>query len=357
MRILQFLAFILVFFSIYGSTNAYVIWRINNLLGNKFTKLTLLLVLFATSSYILGVLAERLSHNILTRSFYAITATWMGVLLLLFSALLIFEIINYFYKLPPKTSLYSILFIVGALSAYSIFNALNVKIKEVTIPIQNLEKEVRIVQLTDLHVGTIKNSKFLDEIVTKTNSLNPDFVAITGDLVDGSGPLRPGTYEKLNEIEAETYFVTGNHEIYEQVSSVLKIFEDIDAKILMNENVETKGIQVIGLNFTERNKETEQAFTTIKIDPEKPSVLLAHNPNAIYVASKKGIDLQLAGHTHNGQIIPFNLLVKLFYPYIQGLYNHEGSYLYVSPGTSTWGPPMRLGSNNEITLLRLVPQN
>jgi hypothetical protein len=118
------------------------------------------------------------------------------------------------------------------------------------------------------------------------------------------------------------------------------------------------GLQVVGVDYPEKEGQKDNpVLKDIRIDSTKPSVLLYHTPAGLDDAVEAGIDLQLSGHTHNGQIFPFNYLAKLFYPKIKGLYRIKNMSLYVSPGTGTWGPPMRLGSNNEITLLNLVPSD
>jgi uncharacterized protein len=101
----------------------------------------------------------------------------------------------------------------------------------------------------------------------------------------------------------------------------------------------------------------KNSLSKLEIDDEKPSILLYHLPTGLKVVNSAGIDLQLSGHTHNGQMMPFNFLVKLMFPYMTGLYEYKGSKLYVSQGTGTWGPPMRLGSNCEITLLKLKKED
>lgn len=354
MRILQYIAFLTVFLGVYGSVNAYVIWRINNLLGHKFSQITLLLILLATASYFFGAAIDRLAHNFFTRVLYGTLASWMGIVLLLFAMLLLFEILNLFFKIPTKPSVSIILITTAILTLYAVINAFSVKIKEITVPIKNLKTEITIAQLTDLHVGTIHNSHFLNKIVSQVNVAKPDFTVITGDLVDGSGPLRFESYVQLNALQMPVYFVPGNHENYENLDKVFNVLQGLHLKILQNEKIETHDLQLIGINFSENRN--DMTLDKIAINPNLPSILLAHNPNMIKKAAQKGIDLQLAGHTHNGQIVPFNLIVKMFYPRIKGLYDYNGSKLYVSPGTGTWGPPMRLGSNNEITLIKLTPQ-
>jgi hypothetical protein len=212
-----------------------------------------------------------------------------------------------------------------------------------------------IVQLSDVHVGTIRNSGFLTELVRRTNELKPDIVMITGDLIDGSGPVDIHTFAPLNSLKSKTFFTTGNHERYHGVEETLAVLEKSNIDVLRNEVTEYKGVQIVGLDDPDQEFGTSiPALKSIKINQSKPAIMMLHRPVGLEEAHDAGIDLQLSGHTHNGQIFPLNLLVKPFFPRINGLYEYKGTYLYTSPGTGTWGPPMRLGSRSEITVIHLV---
>lgn len=352
-RFLQMIIFMSIFLSIYGSINGYVIWRLMNLFGEKLTKISYLLILISTASFFLAAVLERLSHNIVTRFIYGIAGVWMGMLFFLLSSLLIYEGIKLFIKIEPKQAGISILIFVTLISIYATINAFLINIKEISIPLQNLSQNIKIVQLTDLHIGTIHNSGFLKKVIQKVNTINPDIIVITGDLIDGSGLFHPETYTQLNNFEAPTFFVTGNHETYTDIEKFRETLQDTQIKILIDEKTEFKGLQIIGLNYTENEEVAKTALNQIQINSNQPSLLLAHNPKIIKLSNQAGIDLQLSGHTHNGQIYPFNFIVKLFYPEINGIYKNDKTTLYVSPGTGTWGPPMRLGSQNEITVINL----
>lgn len=274
-------------------------------------------------------------YGILTRVLYTLASVWMGFIFILFSLLLVYEFIRPFFILP-------VLYIGVIVSIYSIINSFFVAVKKIKI---KSDKQLRAVLLTDIHVGTIKNQEFLKKIVDKTNALNPDVVFITGDIVAGSAPLRPHMFISLKDIKAKTYFVTGNHEIYEGADEVIKILDETNVDVLRNKIVDFKGYQIIGLDFG-------TDLTAIK-NIKKNSIVLNHQPTQFEYAASKGAKLMLSGHTHNGQIFPFNLLVRLQYKYVTGLHKIKDSFLYVSPGTGTWGPPMRLGSRNEITLIEM----
>jgi hypothetical protein len=192
--------------------------------------------------------------------------------------------------------------------------------------------------------------------VEKTNALDPDMVVITGDFFDGIGPVNKKTVAPLRNINARTFFVMGNHERYGDLDRIAALMAETGVAMLRNEVVEYKGVQLVGADYPERENQKDTPYLReLKVKKGLPSVLMYHPPTGIEYAVQAGIDLQVSGHTHNGQLFPFNLLAKLFFPYIKGLYQIDGMYLYVSPGTGTWGPPMRLGSHNEITLINLVP--
>ncbi len=241
-------------------------------------------------------------------------------------------------------------------------------IKNVRIPIDNLPSAFngfRIVQLTDIHVGPTVGSSFIKELVKKTNAMEPDLIAITGDLVDGRvhnlGPI----VSELKNLRAKygVYFVTGNHEYYSGVQEWVAFLPSLGIRVLSNERdtLECKGafLDIAGIHDP-TGRQMGQGF---KPDleaalegwtPSRPLILLAHQPRPFAKAAKYGISLQLSGHTHGGQFFPFNLAVKAVEPYVKGLYREGKSVLYVSTGNAYWGPPFRVGVPRELTCIELV---
>jgi len=222
-----------------------------------------------------------------------------------------------------------------------------------TIDVDGFGKEIKAVQLTDLHIGSINNRKFLDKVVKMTNELNPDVVFITGDLVDGSGIFTESYYDPLDDIEAPVYFIHGNHETYEGLEPIEKMLKKKNITLLKDDVRTFRGIQIAGLMYTEDKEKIRNTIESLDIDRSKPAILLNHAPSGTDIASKKSFDLQLSGHTHGGQIFPFNFLVKLAFPYVKGRYQVGDMVLYINQGTGTWGPPMRLGTRSEITQINL----
>lgn len=237
-----------------------------------------------------------------------------------------------------------------------------VAVKEVPVELERLPKELSgltIAQLTDVHIGTLIGKRFVSQVVEKTNSLRPDAIVITGDLVDDRLEKLVEHAAPLAKLDARygVYFVTGNHEYYSGVEPWLEHLARMGIRVLRNERVslgDEASIDLAGIDdaFSSRypghGPDLEKALAGR--DPERELVLLAHQPSAIHEAARLGVGLQLSGHTHGGQIWPFGMLVPLAQPYVAGLHRHgDHTQIYVSKGTGFWGPPMRLGAPAEIT--------
>ena len=348
---IKLIALFIVFLLFYGSLNSYVVLRLGVLLGIEMNILYWCIAL-VTLSLPLAMCVERIFPNIVSRAFYTVSSLWMGIFLFSLCLLLIYEVIRPFYTVPYAGII--IISLVGMLTFISMINAVGVVVKEVEIPIENLKKEVKIVQLSDIHMGTIRNSRFLEKIVRKTNDLDSDIIMITGDMIDGIARLHKDMFNVFNKVRAKTYFVTGNHEVYEGTEGIYELFKDTSINVLKNEIVNYEGIQIVGIEYSQDKNHLKRELEKMKIDKAYPAVLMHHVPRGFDDAKNAGINLQISGHTHHGQLMPLNLFARMIFRYSKGLHDIEGMFLYVNPGTGTWGPFMRLGSRNEITLLKLV---
>lgn len=228
--------------------------------------------------------------------------------------------------------------------------------------IQNLPNEwegKKIVQINDVHLGHIIRSDFAARIVEMINPIKPAAIMIVGDLFDGMDGHLEGLLNPFNNFQSEfgTFFITGNHETYLGTSKTLDIVRKTNIHIIDDTLVNLDGVQVIGIASPERGRRQNNVAATLErvgYDRSKPSILLYHTPTEIDTFRSAGISLQLAGHTHRGQIYPYNWITSLVYHgYDFGVY-HEGNYtLSVSSGVGTWGPPMRTNSRSEIVVLTL----
>jgi hypothetical protein len=241
-----------------------------------------------------------------------------------------------------------------------------IAVKRIEILLQRLPPSLdgtRIVQMCDMHVGGLLGQKFVERVVHTANDLQPDVIAIVGDLVDGTiEQLRPALASLANlRARHGVFFVTGNHEYYSR-SGARAWMDELDGmgvRVLRNQRVaigagsdsfDLAGVPDHGASrFPDDGPAEDIAGALAGRDPSRAVVLLAHQPIAIHKAARLGVDLQLSGHTHGGQIWPWGALVRLQQPYIRGLHRIGESQLYVSCGTGFWGPPMRLGAPAEIT--------
>jgi len=312
---------------------------------------------------------------------------WLGIMMLLFFLLFSIDIIKIllylFSKLTSpgdhivnleKREFVSKMIASFALSSVFIASGLGVKnyysqaiVKKFSVLLKGLPKAFKgfnIVQISDLHLGQMMTGQTLERIVTQVNNLKPDLIAITGDLADGSAAKLLLEAEPLKNLKAEhgVFFVTGNHEYYSGVKDWTFAIEKMGIKVLNNENIKIKRkddyFYLAGVTDHEGKKFGKEHAADFKkalwgLENNKKKILLAHQPIAVQKASEYGTDLVLAGHTHGGQIWPFNYFVYLQQPYLKGFYDYNGTKLYVNQGTGCWGPPLRLGSENEITQIIL----
>jgi predicted MPP superfamily phosphohydrolase len=269
-------------------------------------------------------------------------------------------------------------------SLYGLWRARHPVFHQVDVTLDGLPDHWRnrlVVQLSDVHLGSINKTGFLERLIGKVNSVNPDLILITGDLFDGMGGNLDSFIKPLKTMKAGNgiFFITGNHEGYLGLKQPLSVIRETNIRILDNEICEIDGLQIVGISFPEHHQEnTARDLLTVSgsYDAHKPSILLYHTPTsleehhadrgsqqantywfpntAMTLAKEVGIDLQLSGHTHRGQLFPFVWLTRAIYKgYDYGLHKDGSFHLYVSSGVGTWGPPMRIGAPPEIVVITL----
>jgi predicted MPP superfamily phosphohydrolase len=346
-------------------------------------------------SYFLSAIFLRFSSNPITNAFAWISSLWMGLWLHLLAVLALFWLtygMTRTYTIargkrnaPNKRTVFSMLLGLAVVAtAYGTVNAFSVPVKRIDIQLADLPDHWRgktVVQISDVHLGSIRGLRFLRGVIDKVNGLEPELIFITGDLFDGMGANLQSFTEPLRKLAAsrDVFFVTGNHEGYLGLTEPLSIVEHVGIRTLDDEVVELEGLQIAGVSFPEfasLNKARSVARMGEAIDPTKPCILLYHTPTDVaesmsgraeqqtntYLepdidfsfAREFRVDLQLSGHTHEGQIFPFTYLTKwIFGGYHYGLHEFDGFSLYITSGTGTWGPPLRTGSKSEIVAITL----
>jgi hypothetical protein len=243
-------------------------------------------------------------------------------------------------------------------------------VTSVDVPLRGLPAGLHgftVAQISDIHVGPTIKAKYLRAIVKSVNALKADMVAVTGDLVDGSVRELSHHVAPLAGLESThgTYFVTGNHEYYSGAHAWIGELRRLGIHVLMNEHVVLRhggaGLVVAGVadwsahHFDESHRSDPHAAIAGAPDDAIIRMLLAHQPRSAAGAAEAGFHLQLSGHTHGGQFLPWNLFVRFQQPFTAGLHRLKDLWVYTSRGTGYWGPPKRFGAPSEITHLRLVP--
>ncbi|MFT5504308.1 MAG: putative MPP superfamily phosphohydrolase, partial [Gammaproteobacteria bacterium] len=199
-----------------------------------------------------------------------------------------------------------------------------------------------------------RTSRFLEQIMTTIIDLDPDFLCITGDLIDQSG-ITIDELAALRKFDRPIYYCIGNHERYEDFEEIINRLEKLGINVLRNRSMDFGQLQIIGIDDADDKHQVQKILPSIEVDRNRYSILLYHRPQGLEAAHANGINLKLSGHTHKGQIVPFNLLVNRVFEYTQGYYEYFDTVLYVNEGTGTWGPTMRVGTRSEITLFELSP--
>ncbi|MER7894132.1 metallophosphoesterase [Micromonospora sp. NPDC094482] len=253
-------------------------------------------------------------------------------------------------------------------TGYGVRNAFGPpELDRVRIPLAKLPRSMdglRIATVSDIHLGPLLGRGHTERIVAAINRLDADLVAVVGDLVDGTVAELGEAAAPLRDLRSRygNFFVTGNHEYYSGVEEWVREVDRLGLRVLQNQRVEIPArggvLDLAGVNDVSGAQLSAAAGPDYAAalgdrDPARPVVLLAHQPIAAVEAAKFGVDLQLSGHTHGGQMVPFNLAVKLEQPVVSGLGEVDGTKVYVTNGAGFWGPPVRVGANPQITLVEL----
>jgi len=336
---------------------------INGLGGN------LVLIIVLSFLFLSVLVSSFLIHkfdNLFTRTYYFFSGVWLGILvnlgIMATIVLLARPIFSSFGIIFSLTQL-KLVFLLGVviLSGLGIYRAFFPHIKSYEVYIKDLPdswNNKTIAHLSDVHLGPIYRENYLHKIVEMTNSIKPEAIFITGDLFDGMEANFSWLDEPLSKFEAKKgiYYGFGNHDLYLGFEKAKEILADNNVVFLDNKLVEVDGLQLIGIDYSFKNDSSleEKILKQEGYDPQKASMLLFHTPKNIDLAKVAGIDLQLSGHTHDGQLFPFNFPAKWMHKgYGYGLFNEGDFSLIVNGGVGTWGPSMRTTARAEIVKITL----
>jgi len=278
---------------------------------------------------------------------------WLGISPLLLGMLLIMEIPVGLGWIAPQNAAWVLLGFTLALTLYSVWNAYSPSVVKVELSSHKLTAPLRFAQITDVHIGS-RSADFLARVMQQVNSLDIEFLCITGDFIDAPG-IGLEKLSALRDCRVPIYFSIGNHERYEDLEDILQRLATLGVQVLRSRSIVHGPAQVIGIDDSGHPAKVQRELPAIAIDPRRFVLLLYHRPRGLVDAAQAGVDLMISGHTHNGQIVPFNLVVGRVFKQVVGLFRHGQTQLYVSPGTGTWGPVMRLGSRGEVTYFEIQP--
>ncbi len=303
--------------------------------------------------------------NAAVRTFYKAAAVWAGLLSFLLVAAVSSWIV---FGLTQLTGLHvnfhrivEVLFGAAvAVGFYGVCNANCTRITRTTVRLANLPDAWRgrkAALISDVHLGHVRNGSFLRRMVAKILREEPDLIFIAGDLFDGTAIDARRAAAPLSALTAPhgVYFVAGNHEQFGDDSKYLRAVEAAGVRVLTNEKVDADGLQIIGVPYRNATRDGHLASVLgdIGVDRDRPSILLTHAPDRPEIAEAAGVSLQLSGHTHLGQFIPWSWMARRIYrQFAYGLSRIGKMQVFTSSGAGTWGPPLRLGSNPEIVMLQ-----
>jgi len=319
---------------------------------------------FLSLSFLSASLLAFRYTNAALRAFYRAAAVWLGLLSFLFlaavSSWIIFGVAQLVGVNLNFHRLVELLFGAAVIAGlYGVFNAGWMRITRTTVQLANLPaawRGRRAALISDLHLGHVRNGSFLRRLVAKILQQEPDAIFIAGDFYDGTAIDARRAAEPLSKLAAPhgVYFVAGNHEQFGDDSKYLHAIASAGVRVLSNEKVEVDGLQVIGVPYRNATQDGQLASVLrgIGVDRDRASVLLTHAPDHPEIAEAAGVSLQLSGHTHLGQFVPWSWIARRVYrQFVYGLSRIGKMQVFTSSGAGTWGPPLRLGSNPEIVML------
>jgi uncharacterized protein len=346
----------------------YETWTFSSAGSDTHPALWLKLILgFLSVTFIAASLLAFRYTNTAVRAFYKAAAVWVGVLSFLFLAAVSSWIIFGVARITGwSLNFHRIVeFLFGAAvvaGLYAVFNASWTRITRTTVQLTNLPAAWRgrtAALISDVHLGHVRNGSFLRRMVAKILREAPDAIFIAGDLYDGTAIDAGRAAEPLNKLTAPqgVYFVAGNHEQFGDDSRYLSAIAAAGVRVLTNEKVDVDGLQIIGVPYRNAVQDGQLASVLrgIRLDRNRASILLTHAPDHPEIAEAAGVSLQLSGHTHLGQFIPWSWMARRIYrQFVYGLSRIGKMQVFTSSGAGTWGPPLRLGSNPEIVMLEFL---
>ncbi|MGB5895542.1 MAG: metallophosphoesterase [Ignavibacteriaceae bacterium] len=340
----------------------------------------LILFIVVAYSYIIAKVLYNYLHPIIHDAFIWIGSFWFAYLVYFILFLFVVDLgrfvgfkINLFpisftenYEILKQITAAVLVFVVSLIILSGYYNTRNINIRTLNIEIPKSTtklSELNIIMVGDMHLSPINDEKFLSNIVTKINSLNPDIVLLPGDIVDDRAEVlkRLNIGESFKKIKSKygIFASNGNHEFINGVENADRFLRENGIVVLRDTIVMIDDAFIISgredrsiTNFTNKKRKSLNSILN-GVDRSYPIILLDHTPVNLDRATKNGIDLQLSGHTHHGQMWPGNIITNLIYEISWGYKKIGNTQYYVTSGAGSWGPPVRTGSRSEIVNIKV----
>lgn len=376
------ISFFLVALALLGLLNFYIAFRGWQALPPHFAWRTtyIVAILFFSLSFVAGRVLERVWLSPLSEALTWIGSFWLAAMVYFILAGLtldVLRLLNFLLPVAPPEfiswlSVHRQWILVGVVGGVALLitaghlNASYPRVRSLDVTLSRPllgEQNLRVVVASDIHLGTIIGRKMLDRIVKKINDANPDLVLFPGDVVDEdlAPVIRENLGESLRAIRARygVFSITGNHEYIGGAEQACRYLKEHGIVVLRDSAVVLPdGLQLVGREDRSMRQFTGRVRKPLEdllsgIDRSKPILMMDHQPFQLEEVSRAGVDIQLSGHTHHGQIWPINYITSAIYEVSRGYLKLGDTHFYVSSGVGTWGPPVRLGNTPEILVLTL----
>ncbi len=358
MNKIHFIIFLIIVFSVYFGLHYYVYHRIvNGLLLPERLRFYLRIIFVALG--VSFIAAEFLKRTHPVYWIIYLSSVWLGIICISFSVFIVKDLTQLILRNKRQILTLISLVVIFFSAIYSIYNVNKPpRIKEIKLKLSKLPSHLKgfsLVQISDTHFGILTRLNEIEALVQQVNLLNSDLIVITGDLIDRDICEFNQCCSLLKKLKSRygVYAVTGNHEFYAGIDKFEELARRSGISLLRNKkHTIADSIELIGIDdktvkrFT--NRTPDITLIIEQCDKKKPVILLNHQPIDFEKVADMGVDLQLSGHTHAGQLPPVFPFIHLIYKYVYGLHQYQSSYIYTTSGTGIWGPPMRLFSRSEI---------
>ncbi|MBR4448053.1 metallophosphoesterase [Methanobrevibacter sp.] len=312
----------------------------------------LLITMFIGLNHFLPMLFEIRKSRKITRFLTTIDGVWLWASVMFLIDIIIIYLVGSFITLPLIVIILA-LAIVPILGVYNYWKAHRLVVNEETLKFNNLQRDINIAHLSDIHFGSVRHKKIISDIKDKLNTLDCELAIISGDLADGSSVVEEDDFIALKDVKMPIIFTPGNHDFYPGIENVIKACKKAGIIVLDNESMEFECLNIYGLPFSIGDRNILQ-FDGSLIKPDMLNIINYHVPYYWDEFSDLGFDIQLSGHTHGGQFYPAVWFGNLMFGYNMGLFKNKlGRYLHVTTGVGSMDTPMRWGTDSEIVVLKL----